>query len=41
MITAIDNAMLKEALKEAIRGGIFENRELLHDVLMDAMEDVP
>lgn len=40
MITATDNAMLKEAFKEAIREVVFENRELLHDVLMEAMEDV-
>jgi len=32
--------MLKEAFKEAIREVVFENRELLHDVLMEAMEDV-
>jgi len=40
MNTATDNAMLKEAFKEAIREVVFENRELLHDVLMEAMEDV-
>lgn len=40
MITTTDNAMLKEAFKEAIREVVFENRELLHDVLMEAMEDV-
>lgn len=40
MVTATDSAMLKEAFKEAIREVVFENRELLHDVLMEAMEDV-
>lgn len=40
MNTATDNTMLKEAFKEAIREVVFENRELLHDVLMEAMEDV-
>ena len=40
MITTTDNAMLKEAFKEAIRKVVIENRELLHDVLMEAMEDV-
>jgi hypothetical protein len=40
MITTIDNAALKEVFKDALREIVLENRELLHDILVEVMEDV-
>jgi len=40
MVTATDNAALKEAFKDAIREIVFENKEFLHEILVEAMEDV-
>lgn len=40
MNTATDNAVLKEAFKDAIREIVIENKEFLHEILVEAMEDV-
>ncbi len=40
MITTTDNTALKEVFKDAIREIVFENKELLHDILVEVMEDV-
>lgn len=39
-MTAPDNAVLKESFKDAIREIILENKELLREILVEAMEDV-
>ncbi|MDY0228417.1 MAG: hypothetical protein RBR38_16510 [Desulfomicrobium apsheronum] len=40
MITTNDNTALKEAFKDAIREVVLENKELLHDILLEVMEDM-
>ncbi len=40
MNTTTDNTALKEVFKDAIREIVFENKELLHDILVEVMEDV-
>ena len=40
MATMTDNTVLKEAFKDAIREIVFENKEFLHEILVEAMEDV-
>jgi hypothetical protein len=40
MVTMTDNTVLKEAFKDAIREIVFENKEFLHEILVEAMEDV-
>lgn len=40
MVAAAGNTVLKEAFKDAIREVLFENKEFLHEILVEAMEDV-
>lgn len=40
MVATTDNIGMKEAFKDAIREIVFENRDFLHDILIEAMEDV-
>ena len=40
LMTTTDNSMLKEAFKDAIREVIFENKEFLHEILVEAIKDV-
>lgn len=40
LVTTTDNSVLKEAFKDAIREVLFENKEFLHEILVEAMEDV-
>lgn len=34
------NTKLKKAIKEALRESLLENRELFHEIVMEALEDV-
>lgn len=40
METLIDNGKLKEIFKQAIIEAIEEKRDLVHDLLLEAMEDL-